>query len=184
MGLIQLGGISFSILNFFMAHYTLYFLVIVYALGLLIILMALNDKPILQYLAIACISIVGILNWNNNKRFLDTDFSYTSHVKSIQELYRELQIPKYNGKKIGMKWPANQGCCLRDMGYVDSTNFAPQMVYDTLENSLDYFIATYPGNIADTITYMDQIELAKEFRSEWAYSRIYSVIKIHKDSIQ
>ena len=181
--MVLLGGLCFTVLNFYLSRYTVYFVVFFYLAVLLIILYCFKGRQWLQISAMALLMAVGIANWNNGKIYTDVDFSYSQHIKSKQLCVSELNNSTYTGKTIGMNFPfvAVYWSKLYN-GFNVSNQYKTTIMHDSFP-AMDYLVFTHPGNINDTGKYMRSFALEKEFRVGYAYSRIYKRIEVKDTSM-
>lgn len=164
--------IGFLIFNYYLARYTLYFFVFIYLLCFIL----LSKMPGVTMSAISLYSLLitatGVYFWNPDKIYTDTDFTYTRHIKSLQLAVNELRNADYNNKNIGMNFPASAVYWNDLNGYNSGKNHRAVSINDSLPLK-DFILLTYPGDMGDTAKYKSQYEFHKEFRSGYAYCRLY-----------
>lgn len=175
MPIIIIACVSFLIFNYYLARYTLYFFVFIYLLSYLL----LSKMPGVTMSAISLYSLLitatGVYFWNRDKIYTDTDFTYTRHIKSLQMAINELKNKEYNGKNIGMNFPASAVYWNDLNGYNAGKLHQAVSTNDSLPLK-EYILLTYPGDMGDTLRYNKQYTMYKEFRSGYAYCRLYRQI--------
>jgi len=166
------GALCFLVLNYYLSRYTMYFVVLIYILYVLLV-KTFGRYVYLQWSLIILIGCNGIFNWNNGKLYTDVDFSYANHVQSLQMVVEELKNKTYHEQKIGMDFPLSAAYWSSENGY-NTGNVQSVPMQDSLPKK-DYLVFTHPGNMGDTIKYEGKIELRKEFRVGYAFTRIYKL---------
>lgn len=176
------GGLCFTVLNYYLSRYTVFFVVLFYLALVLTMLFCFKGRQWMQLSAMVLLMAGGIAGWNNGKVYTDVDFSYSNHVKSKQMCVAELNKSKYTGKTIGMNFPfvAVYWSKLYN-GFQISNQYKTTIMHDSFP-AMDYLVFTHPGNINDTGKYMRSFVFEKEFRSAYAYARIYKRLEA-KDTI-
>ena len=172
--IIILGGLGFMVLNYFLTRYTQYFFIAIY-IGLFY---AIYAKPLANkwwsYAYPLCLALTGLWYWNPNQKYTDIDFTYSQHVQTVKACIDELKHPPYNGKTIGMEFPACAAYWSSNNGYNVSFQHEIRLIGDS-SKAKDYLVFTEPGNMADTGKYTKKIRLIKSFQKGYATANLYKV---------
>ncbi|HEY1047954.1 MAG TPA: glycosyltransferase family 39 protein [Bacteroidia bacterium] len=170
---------AFTVLNYFLSRYTVYFLAPFYSYSLYCLYLSFKKqlKLFVPYVVICLIG--GIYFWYGNK-FSDTDFTPSSHVKNLHSTLQFLRSPEFKGKTIHIDFPL-YAC------YMDKHNgYNTEKSYNTVvgdNHVYDYRVFTFPGNVHDTIKLSTSDTIVKRLSNRYAYTLIYKKHKTVKDSL-
>ena len=170
-----LGGIGFMVLNYFLTRYTQYFFVLIY-IGLFYLVHSNTmQNKWWNYIYPIILAGIGIWYWNPNQIYTDIDFTYSQHVQTVKSCLDELKKEPYNGKTIGMEFPACASYWSSNNGYDVSFKHETRLIGDTSKPK-DYLVFTMPGNLADTTKFKGKIKAIKYFNKGYAKAYIYKVM--------
>lgn len=166
----------FTVLNYFLSRYTVYFLAPFYAYTLYCLYLS-SKKHLKLFVTYVLICLCGgIYNWYGNK-FSDTDFTPSSHINNLHATLTFLRDPRFNDKTIHIDFPL-YAC------YMDKHNgYLSEKSYETVvgnNNEYDYKVFTFPGNMHDTTKLSTSDTLIKRLSDHYAYSLIYKKKKVNK----
>ena len=171
---IFLGGVAFSVLNYYLSRYTIFFMVPLYCF--IIISVAKPDASFkyAPYLLIIIGTLTALFHLNGGSEFKDTDFSYTNHVNNLQSTVSHLDEPIFKGRTIRMDFPL-AACYWGDKnGYKRVADYS--ITYDKNAYA-EFAVYTYPGNMQDTMHLPANARLIKEIKNKEAYSKIYRLLE-------
>lgn len=168
--IIVIGGIGFSIFNYFLSRYTLLFM-LPYYIGILLFIHFLLSQNIKYYIiSLSVIAIVTTIHIQGFGKFTDVDFSYTYHIKNLQTTLTELDQPIYTGKTIRMDFPLAACYWGEKNGYNRKADYTIEL---NKSKEAEFVVFTNPGNMSDTANLSSDYVFFKEIKTKIAYSRIY-----------
>jgi hypothetical protein len=174
--LIFIGGVCFSVLNYYLSRYTIFFMVPLYCFLIISADAVANTKKshVFSLLLIGIGIITALLNLKGSKEFKDTDFSYTDHAANLQATVTALDSNLYAGRTIRMDFPL-AACYWGDKnGYTRKADYT--IVYDK-KLYAEFEVLTYPGNMADTAKLPTEAKLIQSINNGYAYARIYRLLE-------
>lgn len=144
---IVLGGILFSVINYYLSRYTLYYLIFIY----LLIVLILSCFSILQSYYI--LPIIAVLLLSNAiysiaappKNYTDTDFSYVPFLKTSIASTKYISNIKFKDKKIAMDFPLLP-CTWGDKNGYQIVKDKPIQMPSFIDTAFDYYVFSEPGN--------------------------------------
>ena len=172
---IFIGGVCFSVLNYYLSRYTIFFMVPLYCFLIISADAVANTKKshIYSLLLIGIGIITALLNIKGSKEFKDTNFSYTDHAANLQATVTALDSNLYAGRTIRMDFPL-AACYWGDKnGYTRKADYT--IVYDK-KLYAEFEVLTYPGNMADTAKLPTEAKLIQSINNGYAYARIYRLL--------
>jgi hypothetical protein len=172
---IFIGGVCFSVLNYYLSRYTIFFMVPLYCFLIISADTVANTKKshVYSLLLIGIGIITALLNIKGSKEFKDTDFSYTDHATNLQATVTALDSNLYAGRTIRMDFPL-AACYWGDKnGYTRTADYT--IVYDK-NLYAEFEVLTYPGNMADTAKLPTEAKLIQSISNGYAYARIYRLL--------
>ncbi len=173
---IFLGGVCFSILNYYLSRYTIFFMVPLYCF----LIISANAGSIAKKSSVFTLIFISIgiitalLNIKGSKEFKDTDFSYTAHATNLQTTVTALDSSTYKGRTIRMDFPLAACYWGNKNGYTRKADFT--IVYGN-DLYAEFAVFTYPGNMADTAKLPAEAKLTKSISNGYAYARIYRLLE-------
>lgn len=169
----------FTVLNYFLSRYTVYFLAPFYTYSLYCLFLSFKKQLTLfvPYVMICVAS--GIYFWYGNK-FSDTDFTPSSHVENLHSVLQFLRSPEFKEKTIHIDFPLYACYMDKHNGY-DAEKSYKTVVGDN--NEYDYRVFTFPGNMHDTIKLSSSDTLVKRLNDRYAYTLIYKKNRTSKDTL-
>lgn len=166
--LIFIAGLCFSVINYFLPRYTLYFLVLFY-LAFIWIFFPAKKWNLLNCIAIAVL-IYNAIAFNHRNHYTDVNFSYIDHIKSCQKAINDLNTPAFKGKKVAMDFPISVTTWNHYSGYFNTRSFESVPFDDSANMSADYYVFTYPGNIENLKLY--RLHLDSVISLSWGYANV------------
>lgn len=173
---IFVAGMGFSILNYYLSRYTIFFMVPLYCF----LIISANAGSIAKKSSVFTLIFISIgiitalLNIKGSKEFKDTDFSYTAHATNLQTTVTALDSSTYKGRTIRMDFPLAACYWGNKNGYTRKADFT--IVYGN-DLYAEFAVFTYPGNMADTAKLPAEAKLTKSISNGYAYARIYRLLE-------
>lgn len=169
--LIFIAGLSFSIINYFLSRYTLYFLILFY-LAFICIFFQAKKWNLFNCIAIA-ILVYNAITYNHKNKYTDVNFSYVDHIKSCQAAINYLNTPAFQGKKVAFEFPLGTATWNPLSGYY-KTRYFESTGFDSLANmGSDYYVFSDPGNIDKLKLYANHLDSVTTLSSGYANVRVY-----------
>lgn len=166
--LIFLAGLSFSIVNYFLSRYTLYFLVLFYV-AFICICFQVKKWNLLNCVAIAVL-IYNAIAYNHTNHYTDVNFSYVDHIKSCQKAVNYLNTPAFQDKKVAFDFPIGVATWNPLSGYFKHRYFESSGFDDSANMNSDYYVFTYPGNIDNLKLYRSHLDSVTTL--SWGYANV------------
>ncbi len=174
-----IGGILFSIINYFLERYTIYYLVFIFIL--VFVLLNIFEKERSYYLnyffsvGLIIYSFINVLS--QYSKYTDIDFSYVSFVKNSSKTYAYLALSKFDTIQVAMDFPLLPCSFHHQLGYPKIKNY-PLQIKDKINPSASYYIFSEPGNYWKFNTYdTSKLELDTMFKNSYSFVKIYKVLK-------
>ncbi len=178
--LLIFGGIIFSVINYYLNRYTLYYLVFVYLFIVLVLncFSALRSFYILPTIALLLICNTFYSAITPPQKYSDTDFSYVSFVKTSESTFQYLSEKKFETKKIAMDFPLI-ACVWRDKNGYKTLAKKPIQIPSAIDTSINYYVFSEPGNYWKFKDY-DTTKLALDTTiiNKYSFVKFYKVSKI------
>ncbi len=170
--LIVLGGIGFTIFNYYLDRYTQFFLMPL-SLGAFIYIVQKNIKVF--FMCIGVYFLLIFISFEGNHEFKDTDFSYTYHISNVQDVLSELDKKNYSKSTVKVDFPLAAAYWGDKNGYKRKADYT---ICLNSNDSADYAVFTQPGNIRDTtkLVMSGNYKLHTTISNKKAYSVIYKRI--------
>jgi hypothetical protein len=165
------AGLSFTVLNYFLSRYTLYFLIFAY-IAFFNLFFNVAKWNFAHYISIAVLLISAVF-YNTGKTYTDVDFSYVNHIKSCKVAMEYLNTPVNKGKTVGMDFPLSVTTWDKNSGYFNDLYIKPTVLGDSADVKEDYYVFTFPGNMENSKTLNPNLILVKKIESGYAYVNIY-----------
>lgn len=171
---IFLGGVCFTVLNYYLSRYTIFFMVPLYCFIIISVAKATTTFNYAPYVLIIIGTLTALFHLKGGKDFKDTDFSYTSHVSNLQSTLSYLDEPVFKGRTIRMDFPLAACYWGNKNGYTRKADYT--IVYGN-DLYAEFAVFTYPGNMADTAKLPAEAKLTKSISNGYAYARIYRLLE-------
>ena len=168
---IFLAGLCFSVINYFLSRYTLYFLVLFY-LAFIWIFFQPKKWTLINCAAIGVL-IYNAIAYNHRNHYTDVNFSYVDHIKSCQAAINYLNTPAFKNKKVAMDFPVSVTTWNHYSGYFSTLSFESVPFDDSANMVADYYVFTYPGNIDNLKLYRQHLDSVNTLSFGYAYVSIY-----------
>ena len=173
---IFVGGVCFSVLNYYLSRYTIFFMVPLYCFLIISADAVANTKKshVFSLLLIGIGIITALLNMKGSKDFKDTDFSYTNHAINMQSTITALDSSVYTGRTLRLDFPLAACYWGNKNGYVRKADYS---ITNDKNHYAEFAVFTYPGNMSDTSTLSANAKLVQSISNGYAYARIYRLLE-------
>lgn len=167
--LIFIGGFTFSMINFYLARYSLFFLMPLFLLAVVFI-SKLNkwSRVIFSILLI----IIGIQNLDNKEKFVDSDMAYVAHIKSQEKAFDYIRENIPLKDSVGYNWPMSMTFWNRNMGY-DLPKCTYLELYNNKPITSKYIVISEPGEAIEKEKILKDYVQFKEFKVDYARVTLY-----------
>ena len=164
-----IGGFAFSIINFYLARYSQFFLMPLFLLA--VIFMAKLPKWTTLLFSILLI-VIGIQNLDNKEKFVDSDMAYVAHIKTQEQAFEYIRKEIAVEDTIGYNWPMGMAFWHRSIGYDLPQNKSIE-IYNDKALTPKYIVVTEPGELINKEEIWKGYVVLKEVKVDYAKVTIY-----------
>jgi len=163
------GGFLFTIINFYLARYSQFFLLPLLLLAVIFI----SKLPRLTKLSFSILLIIiGIQNLDNKEKFVDSDMAYVAHIKAQQRAFDYIMVSIPLDKNIGYNWPMSMNFWNKNIGFDLPYNIYHE-IYKDKPITTDYIALSNPGELIEEDHFIKDYLFLKEFKVDYAIVRLY-----------
>jgi 4-amino-4-deoxy-L-arabinose transferase-like glycosyltransferase len=164
-----IGGFTFSIINFYLARYSQFFLMPLFLLA--VIFMSKLPKWTTLLFSIFLI-VIGIQNMDNKEKFVDSDMAYVAHIKTQEQAFDYIRKEIAVEDTIGYNWPMSMTFWNRNIGFNLPQNKSIE-IYKDKALTPKYIAVTDPGELIEKEQILKNYTLLKVIKVDYATVTIY-----------